>query len=128
MSDVWALWSARKRYKTLQPIYQFHVTSLGAFKPLIQVRLSHRRHHLPYAILLHHTFIPHKLFHRTGWNRGNSNKDLRGDELLKGLGNILRVKMSAHEKSTRVAHRHQHLLATAHHANTATPNFDWRRL
>ena len=75
------------------PIDRFHVTLLRAFKPLIQVRLSHRRHHLFHILLLHHAFIPHKLFHRTGWNGGNGGKDFSGNKLLKGLGNVVCIKI-----------------------------------
>jgi hypothetical protein len=112
--------------KGIQHIYQFHVTLLGAFKPLIQACLSRRRHHLPYALLLHHASVPHKLLHRTGWNWCDSNKDLSADELLKCLRASSRCRLM--KRNTRVAHRHQHLLAAAHHADTAAPNLDWCRL
>lgn len=61
------------------------MSSLSAFEPLVQCRLSSSRHHLPYVLFLHHTFIAHEFFHRSCGNWSHADEDFGSDQMLKGL-------------------------------------------
>jgi hypothetical protein len=63
----------------------YPTSSLSAFEPLVQRRLSGSSHHLPYALFLHHTFITHEFFHRSRSNWSHAEEDFGSNQMLKGL-------------------------------------------